>query len=290
MVLPSFARDERDRRHLLPQERVRLQHGGLLVAGHRLRRASSPGATTCSSPGQSTFDSGAFAIISMLVGVFTAIKVFNWVGTMYKGSIAVKTPFVYLCGFLYFTVFGGMTGIARGHGVAGRPLARHLLRRRPLPLHHGGHRHHRVPGGAALLDPQDVRAHVPRGLGHHRRRLHHLRLQRHLHPPVLAGQRRPAPPLLHVRRHLLGAERRLDRRRHPAGAGLHHDLPQPGLRPEERAPSPATTPGAPAAWSGGPPRRRPSTTSTSRRSSTRTPTRTRRRARRWSMWSSDRRR
>jgi cytochrome c oxidase subunit 1 len=62
--------------------------------------------------GQSTFDSGAFAIISMLVGVFTAIKVFNWIGTMYKGSIMVKTPFIYLCGFLYFVVFGGMTGIA----------------------------------------------------------------------------------------------------------------------------------------------------------------------------------
>jgi cytochrome c oxidase subunit I len=62
--------------------------------------------------GQSTFDSGSFAIISMLVGVFTAIKVFNWIGTMYKGSIMVKTPFVYLCGFLYFVVFGGMTGIA----------------------------------------------------------------------------------------------------------------------------------------------------------------------------------
>jgi cytochrome c oxidase subunit 1 len=62
--------------------------------------------------GQSTFDSGSFAIISMLVGVFTAIKVFNWIGTMYKGSIMVKTPFIYLCGFLYFVVFGGMTGIA----------------------------------------------------------------------------------------------------------------------------------------------------------------------------------
>jgi cytochrome c oxidase subunit 1 len=62
--------------------------------------------------GQSALDSGAFAIISMLVGVFTAIKVFNWVGTMYKGSIMVKTPFIYLCGFLYFVVFGGMTGIA----------------------------------------------------------------------------------------------------------------------------------------------------------------------------------
>ncbi len=62
--------------------------------------------------GQSTLDAGAFAIISMLVGVFTAIKVFNWIGTMYRGSIAVKTPFVYVCGFLFFLVFGGMTGIA----------------------------------------------------------------------------------------------------------------------------------------------------------------------------------
>jgi cytochrome c oxidase subunit 1 len=62
--------------------------------------------------GQSALDSGAFAIISMLVGVFTAIKVFNWVGTMYRGSIAVRAPLVYICGFLFFLVFGGMTGIA----------------------------------------------------------------------------------------------------------------------------------------------------------------------------------
>src|SRR5260221_3195714 len=62
--------------------------------------------------GQSTFDAGAFGILSMLVGVFTAIKVFNWIGTMYRGAIAFKTPFAYICGFLYFLVFGGMTGIA----------------------------------------------------------------------------------------------------------------------------------------------------------------------------------
>jgi cytochrome c oxidase subunit 1 len=62
--------------------------------------------------GQSTFDAGAFGILSMLVGIFTAIKVFNWVGTMYRGAIAFKTPFAYICGFLYFIVFGGMTGIA----------------------------------------------------------------------------------------------------------------------------------------------------------------------------------
>ena len=62
--------------------------------------------------GQSTFDAGAFGIISMLVGIFTAVKVFNWVGTMYRGAIAFKTPFAYICGFLYFLVFGGMTGVA----------------------------------------------------------------------------------------------------------------------------------------------------------------------------------
>jgi cytochrome c oxidase subunit 1 len=62
--------------------------------------------------GQSPTDDGAFAAISMLVGVFTAIKVFNWVATLYKGSIVVGAPLVYICGFLFFTVFGGMTGIA----------------------------------------------------------------------------------------------------------------------------------------------------------------------------------
>jgi cytochrome c oxidase subunit I len=62
--------------------------------------------------GQSPFDNGAFAVISMFVGVFTAIKVFNWVGTLYRGAILVSAPFIYICGFLFFIVFGGMTGIA----------------------------------------------------------------------------------------------------------------------------------------------------------------------------------
>jgi cytochrome c oxidase subunit 1 len=62
--------------------------------------------------GQSTFNAGAFGILSMFVAIFTAIKVFNWVGTMYRGAIAFKTPFAYICGFLYFLVFGGMTGVA----------------------------------------------------------------------------------------------------------------------------------------------------------------------------------
>ncbi len=62
--------------------------------------------------GQSAFDSGIFAVLSMFVGIFTAIKVFNWTATLYKGSIRFTAPFAYVCGFLFFLVFGGMTGIA----------------------------------------------------------------------------------------------------------------------------------------------------------------------------------
>lgn len=62
--------------------------------------------------GQSTFDSGVFGVLSMLVGVFTAIKLFNWVMTLYRGAISFKVPFAYTIAFLYFLFFGGLTGIA----------------------------------------------------------------------------------------------------------------------------------------------------------------------------------
>jgi len=62
--------------------------------------------------GQSAFDAGIFGILSMFVAIFTAIKVFNWTATLYRGSISVKAPFVYFVGFLFFLVFGGMTGVA----------------------------------------------------------------------------------------------------------------------------------------------------------------------------------
>ncbi|HEY0708131.1 MAG TPA: cbb3-type cytochrome c oxidase subunit I, partial [Polyangia bacterium] len=111
MVLPSFAvmsevvavfsRKNVFGYHMVAYSSLGIAFVGFFAWGHHMFVS-----------GQSTFDSGAFAIISMLVGVFTAIKVFNWVGTMYRGSIMVKTPFIYFCGFLYFVVFGGMTGIA----------------------------------------------------------------------------------------------------------------------------------------------------------------------------------
>ena len=56
-----------------------------------------------------------------------------------------------------------------GHRLAGRALAGHLLRRRPLPLHHGGRGDHGLPGRPPLLVPEDVRPEVPGELGAARR-------------------------------------------------------------------------------------------------------------------------
>jgi cytochrome c oxidase subunit 1 len=62
--------------------------------------------------GMSAFDAGAFGILSMLVAVFSAIKVVTWVATLRRGSIALKTPLLYVFAFLFLFVFGGMTGVA----------------------------------------------------------------------------------------------------------------------------------------------------------------------------------
>ena len=61
--------------------------------------------------GQSEWAGALFSGITMLVGVPTAIKVFNWVATMYKGSLKFDTPFLYALGFIFLFLIGGMTGI-----------------------------------------------------------------------------------------------------------------------------------------------------------------------------------
>ncbi len=61
--------------------------------------------------GQSEWVGVLFSFLTMLVGVPTAIKVFNWVATMYKGSIKFDSPMLYAMGFLFLFVIGGVTGI-----------------------------------------------------------------------------------------------------------------------------------------------------------------------------------
>ena len=62
--------------------------------------------------GMSEVDAGIFGLLSMFVALFSAIKVFSWTATLYKGSIHFDTPMLYFFGFMFLFVFGGMTGVA----------------------------------------------------------------------------------------------------------------------------------------------------------------------------------
>ena len=64
--------------------------------------------------GQSDFASMLFSVLTFLVAIPSAIKVFNWIATMYQGSIDMKTPFLYFLAFLFMFSVGGFTGIILG--------------------------------------------------------------------------------------------------------------------------------------------------------------------------------
>jgi cytochrome c oxidase subunit 1 len=52
-----------------------------------------------------------FMYATVLIAVPTGVKVFNWVATMYKGSLTFETPMLFACGFLFLFTMGGFTGL-----------------------------------------------------------------------------------------------------------------------------------------------------------------------------------
>ena len=64
--------------------------------------------------GQSDTASIVFSLLTFLVAVPSAIKVFNWVATLYKGSIQVDPPFLWALGFIAVFAIGGLTGLVLG--------------------------------------------------------------------------------------------------------------------------------------------------------------------------------
>jgi len=61
--------------------------------------------------GQSTYSAVAFSFLTFLVAIPSAMKVFNWTSTLYKGSIAYDTPMLYGLGFIGLFTIGGLTGL-----------------------------------------------------------------------------------------------------------------------------------------------------------------------------------
>jgi cytochrome c oxidase subunit 1 len=61
--------------------------------------------------GETPYSALVFSIITYLVGVPSAVKVFNWTATFYKGSISYETPMLYAFGFVGLFLMGGLTGL-----------------------------------------------------------------------------------------------------------------------------------------------------------------------------------
>ena len=73
---------------------------GFLVWGHHMFVS-----------GQSLYASMIFSILSFLVAIPSAVKVFNWTATLYKGRISLDTPMLYALGFIGLFTLGGLTGL-----------------------------------------------------------------------------------------------------------------------------------------------------------------------------------
>src|SRR4051794_28792544 len=61
--------------------------------------------------GESSYAALTFSLLSYLVAIPSAVKVFNWTSTLYKGSISYDTPMLYALGFIGLFTIGGLTGL-----------------------------------------------------------------------------------------------------------------------------------------------------------------------------------
>jgi len=73
---------------------------GFLVWGHHMFVS-----------GQSVYASLVFSLLSFAVAIPSAVKVFNWTATLYKGNIEFRTPILYAFGFIGLFTIGGLTGL-----------------------------------------------------------------------------------------------------------------------------------------------------------------------------------
>jgi cytochrome c oxidase subunit 1 len=84
---------------------------GFLVWGHHMYVS-----------GQAMYSNLVFSLLTMLVAVPSAIKIFNWTATLYKGNVVWATPMIYAIGFIGLFAIGGGTGLFLGSTGMDVPL------------------------------------------------------------------------------------------------------------------------------------------------------------------------
>ena len=206
--------------------------------------------------GISTYAAMVFSFLSFSVAIPSAVKVFNWTATLYKGAISFETPMLYAYGFMGLFPIGGLTGLF----LATLGIDVHLHDTYFVVAHF----HYIMVGGAIMGYLGGLHFWWPKMTGRMysgvllAHRGHHgvRRLQPDVLPAVHPRLPRHAAPLPRVSGRVPGAERdvvgRRDRARPrlPAAGDLLPLVAEVGRR------SPARTRGAPRASSGRRSRRR----------------------------------
>jgi cytochrome c oxidase subunit 1 len=102
-VVPVFSRKPIFGYKAIAYSSLAIAFVGFLVWGHHMFVS-----------GMSKTASIIFSFLTFFVAVPTAIKVFNWIATMYKGSITFESPMLYALTFIFLFTFGGLTGMFLG--------------------------------------------------------------------------------------------------------------------------------------------------------------------------------
>jgi cytochrome c oxidase subunit 1 len=99
-IIACFARKRIFGYKLVAFSSVAIAVLGFLVWGHHMFVT-----------GQSIYEGLIFSLLSFLVAIPSAIKVFNWTSTLYKSSISYEAPMLYALGFIGLFTIGGLTGL-----------------------------------------------------------------------------------------------------------------------------------------------------------------------------------
>jgi cytochrome c oxidase subunit I len=102
-IIPTFARKEIFGYRFVVGSTLAIAFVGYFVWGHHM--------FTSGMSGTALF---AFSVLTFLVAIPSAIKVFNWISTLYKGSIRMETPLYWALSFIFVFMIGGFSGLIQG--------------------------------------------------------------------------------------------------------------------------------------------------------------------------------
>jgi cytochrome c oxidase subunit 1 len=102
-LIANFARKRIFGYHFVAFSSMAIAALGFVVWGHHMFVSS-----------QSMYEGLVFSLISFLVAIPSAIKIFNWTATLYKGNIRLQSPMLFALGFMGLFTVGGLTGLFLG--------------------------------------------------------------------------------------------------------------------------------------------------------------------------------